>query len=186
MGEKESIVKRLAEAKAYLERKIAELEREVSANKVIISIIDDVLAEKSFKKARMEVREKPSELERPIPSAPRERLKLTTVDGVFLGELSVMDDELLLTPAQNISLRVDLPPFTSFLINRVLEPMRKKDEEDVASGKLSPEKALSYEVFQEGGILKSLRIANYGDSRRLNELRNAIRWTLRRLYEKGG
>lgn len=180
MGEDESIVKRLAEAKAYLEKRIVELEREVSANKAIISIIDEILAEKSFKKMKVEVKERPAELEKP-----RERFELTTVDGVFLGELSVTDNELLLTLAQNVSLRVDLPPFTSFLINRVLEPMRKKDEENVMSGRLPPEKAFSYEISQEAGILKSLRIVNYGDPRRLNELRNAIRWTLRRLYEKG-
>ncbi|MBS7645886.1 MAG: hypothetical protein QW569_05190 [Candidatus Bathyarchaeia archaeon] len=185
MSREEDIVRRLAEAKAHLERKVAELEREISANKAVIAVLDEVLAEKSFKRLKVEVREKPVEVEIP-PPVEEEKLELTTVDGVFLGELLVRGDELLLFPAQNISFRVDLPPFTSFLINRVLEPMRRKDEEEVASGTLPSDKAFKYEVSGESGILKSLRILNYGDARRLNELRNAIRWTLRRLYEKGG
>jgi hypothetical protein len=179
----EDIVKRLAEAKAHLEKRVAELEREISANKAVIAVLDEVLAEKSFKRLKVEVKAKP--IEAAPPPLEGERLELTTVDGIFLGELFVKGDELLLIPAQNISLRVDLPPFTSFLLNRVLEPMRKKDDEEVLSGRLPPDKAFKYEVSEESGILRSLKIFNYGDPRRLNELKNAIRWTLRRLYEKG-
>jgi hypothetical protein len=43
---------------------------------------------------------------------------------------------------------------------------------------------LSYDVEQEDGRLKAIVIRNYGDDRRLLELKNAIRWTLRRMYEK--
>jgi len=43
---------------------------------------------------------------------------------------------------------------------------------------------LTYDVQDDGGILKAVRVRNYGDQRRLGELRNAMRWTIRRMYEK--
>ncbi len=179
----EDFVKRLAEAKSYLETKLVELENEVSTLRSILTAFDEVLAEKSFKKVKVERRH--IEAEPPSPVVPEEKFELTTVDGILLGELSVKDNDLLLAPAQGISLRVDLPPFVSFLINRVLEPIRRKDEEAVASGALRSDEAFNYEIDEDSGILNGIRMINYGDSKRLNEFKNAIRWTLRRLYEKG-
>jgi hypothetical protein len=62
--------------------------------------------------------------------------------------------------------------------------MLTKDKEAATAGTLPPDNMLTYEVEQEGGRLKAIMIRNYGDDRRLLELKNAIRWTLRRMYEK--
>jgi len=49
---------------------------------------------------------------------------------------------------------------------------------------VSPDNVLSYAIEQDGNLMKRLIVKNYGDDRRLQELRNAIRWTLRRIYER--
>ena len=62
--------------------------------------------------------------------------------------------------------------------------MQAKDKEAAVAGTIQPDAILTYSVEQEGGKLKSIHIQNYGDERRLLELKNAIRWTFRRMYEK--
>jgi hypothetical protein len=62
--------------------------------------------------------------------------------------------------------------------------MQTKDREAASSGAIPPENILSYDLEQEDGFLKAIHIKNYGDDRRVLELKNAIRWTLRRMYEK--
>jgi hypothetical protein len=62
--------------------------------------------------------------------------------------------------------------------------MRSRDNASVKVGELSPEKVLSYTVEQDENLVRALAVKNYGDERRLQELKNAIRWTLRRMYER--
>jgi len=59
-----------------------------------------------------------------------------------------------------------------------------KDEESTRKQELSPDQVLSYEIDKEATLLKQIHVKNYGDERRLNELKNALRWTFRRMYEK--
>jgi len=62
--------------------------------------------------------------------------------------------------------------------------MQKKDEEAVRKGGLSPDRVLSFDLDQQGNLLKQLHVKNYGDDTRLSEIKNAVRWTLRKMYEK--
>jgi hypothetical protein len=177
----EDIVKQLAEAKSYLESKLKDLENEVTTLRSILKVVDQVLTEKSFKKAKIT---KGIEEKGETPTVSQEKYKLSTIDGILLGELNVKEGQLLLTPAKGLQFQIDLPPFASFLVNRVLEPMRKKDIDAITSGDLKKDDAFNYELTEDMGMLKQLTIFNFGDPTRLNELKNAIRWTLRRLHEK--
>ncbi len=49
---------------------------------------------------------------------------------------------------------------------------------------VQPEKVMSYTIDQEAGVLKELRVKYYRDARRLNEIKDKVRWTFRRMYEK--
>jgi hypothetical protein len=109
---------------------------------------------------------------------------ITTPEGVHLADLQITESELVLTPDPNARYDVASPPLRAFLVARVLDPIHMKDEESARAGQLSADRVLTYEVVEDGGVLKSLRVRNYGDQRRLTELRNAMRWTVRRMYEK--
>jgi len=187
MSEEES-VRRLAEVKAYLEKRMLEIQDEASKLKSLLEVVDASLAEKSFKK--MEVPKPVPPL--PGPSPPlsqqveglRQVVPLKTPDGVYLADASETESELIITPALGMKFDVSAPPFRAFLVGRVLEPMRSRDDAAARSGQMNPDNVLSYALEQDGNLMKRLVVKNYGDDRRLQELRNAIRWTLRRIYER--
>lgn len=185
---KDESIRKLAEAKAYLEKRMADIQEEASKIKSILEVVDTSLAEKSFKKVELPP-SKPQE-PRSAPIGPsqedilRQAVPLKTPEGIHLADMSQTDDELIITPAPGMKFDVASPPFRAFLIGRVLEPMRSRDNASVKVGELSPEKVLSYTVEQDENLVRALAVKNYGDERRLQELKNAIRWTLRRMYER--
>jgi hypothetical protein len=185
---KDESIRKLAEAKAYLEKRMADIQEEASKIKSILEVVDTSLAEKSFKKVELPP-SKPQE-PRSAPIGPsqedilRQAVPLKTPEGMHLADMSQTDDELIITPAPGMKFDVASPPFRAFLIGRVLEPMRSRDNASVKVGELSPEKVLSYTVEQDENLVRALAVKNYGDERRLQELKNAIRWTLRRMYER--
>ena len=194
MSEEET-VKKLAEAKAYLEKRIGELEGEISRLRSFLDAVDVTLTEKSFKRAEVpKTLPPPFAMPPTVPPAPppgapapspyQQAYPLKTVTGVHLADVYVSDRELKVVSAPNMKYDVNSPPLRAFLIGRVLEPMQTKDRESARTGELSTEKILSYRIEQDGNLLKTIAIINYGDERRLLELKNAIRWTLRRIYEK--
>jgi len=187
MSEEDS-VRKLAEVKAYLEKRMLEIQDEASKLKSLLEVVDASLAEKSFRKM---------EVPKPMPPSPgpgpplpqqveglRQIVPLKTPDGLHLADVSETESELTVTPAPSMKFDVSSPPFRAFLVGRVLEPMRSRDDAAAKAGQMSPDKVLSYTLEQDGGLMKRLVVKNYGDDRRLQELRNAIRWTLRRIYER--
>ena len=185
--EEDSDLKRLAEMKAYLEKKISESERELERLRSFLQAVDSILAEKSFRRVKIPAETQAASTaetlqEREAPAS--EVWPITTPEGVHLADLQIIESELTLVPDPSIKYDVASPPLRAFLLARVLDPMHMKDEESARAGQLGTDKVLAYEVADEGGSLKSLRVRNYGDQRRLTELRNAIRWTVRRMYEK--
>lgn len=170
--EEEELVKKLAKLKAYLERRKEELEEELSNLKALTEIVNGYLAEKSFKRVEA------------LKPAEEEGIPIRTVDGAHLGNLLVEGRTLTVTFDPSLKCDSNIPPLRAFLIAKVLEPMRKKDEEAVKAGRIEEKDAFSYTVEEEGGIVKRIIVKNFGDERRLTELKNAIRWTLRRIYER--
>jgi|YelNatPaOPRAMG01_1025707.scaffolds.fasta_scaffold55820_2 hypothetical protein len=179
--EEQDIVKKLAKLKSFLEKKINELNEESSNLKALAEIIDEYLTEKSFKKVEVP---KVEEIQ-PLPqAAPQKVTSIKTVDGVHLGDLIVEEKSLTLNLDPYIKFDVNSPPLKAFLIAKVLEPISKKDDEAVKSGKLNEKEAFSYVIEDENGFVKRILIKNFGDEKRLTELTNAVRWTLRRMYER--
>lgn len=180
------LTKKLAELKSFLERRLKQQEEEVSYLRSFLEVVDSLLTERSFR--RVEI--KPS-AEAPQPKTEPavyagDSIPIMTTDGVRIASLVVTPNSLQVTPEATVNLESNSPPLRSFLVAKVLEPMLVKDKESASAGSLSPDNMVSYEVEQEGGRLKAIVIHNYGDDRRLLELKNAIRWTLRRMYEKTG
>lgn len=185
--EEDSDLKRLAEMKAYLEKKISESEHEIERLRSFLQAVDSVLAEKSFRRVKLPTEAQVASASEVPPgkeSQTSEVWPITTPEGVHLADLQITESELVLIPNQNARYDVTSPPLRAFLVARVLDPMHLKDEESARAGQMAADRVLAYEVAEDGGALKSLRVRNYGDQRRLTELRNAMRWTVRRMYEK--
>lgn len=182
-------VKRLAEAKSYIQKRIDELESEVELLKLILSVIDTALSRESFTKAA----ELPREAPREAPQAPPAEADLgaqvseaavTSRDGRELARLVVYEKGLVIKPLMDLP--VDSPPLRSFFIAKVLEGYKRKDEELIKAGEIPEDEAFDYEVAEEGGLVKEIIVRNYRERRRLDEIRSALRWTLNRVLERMG
>jgi len=180
----QQLTKKLAEMKSFLERRIKQQEEEVGQLRSFLEVVDSLLAERSFR--RVEIKPVEGEPTRRIEtgSPPPDSVPIMTTDGFRIASMSVAPHSMEVVPEANVSLDSNSPPLRSFLVAKVLEPMLAKDKEAATAGSLQPDDMLTYDVEQEGGRLKAIIIRNYGDDRRLLELKNAIRWTLRRMYEK--
>ena len=180
-------LRRLADMKAYLEKRIADFEREIEQLRSFLGVVDSLLAEKSFRHMKIPPEfqvavtpEKAEEAKRPMS----EVWPIVTPEGAHLADLEITESELTMVPDPGIKYDVASPPLRAFLVARVLDPMHTKDQAAARTGQLSADNVLAYEVEDDRGTLKALRVRNYGDQRRLAELRNAMRWTIRRMYEK--
>ena len=182
--EKEKI-KKIAELRALLEKRVEDMETELEGLRILLSFIDDTLIEKGFKRA---------EIVKPVPTPPKavspppaieyERsIPLKTVTGDLLANLYVGEDSMRVVIAEDKSFDVNTPPFTSFLMERVLAKMQEKDREAASTGEITPDKILSYNITRDGDLIREITIRNVR-SERSRELKSAIRWTLEKMYEK--
>ena len=113
-----------------------------------------------------------------------EQISITSKDGTVLGTMNVQDHTIIFTPSPSFDFNLDIPPLQSFLIERVLDNMRKTDQERSTNGELDPGEILEYEVQEEDGKLTQLSIHNYGGERRLREINSSLRWTFDKMYDK--
>jgi len=182
--EKEKI-KKIAELRALLEKRVENMETELEGLRTLLSFIDDTLLEKGFKRAEIA---KPAPTPQKAVSPPEaieyERsIPLKTVTGDLLANLYVEEDSMRVVLAEDKSFDVNTPPFTSFLVERVLAKMQERDREAAGTGEITPDKILSYNIVRDGDIIREITIRNIGPERS-RELKSSIRWTLEKMYEK--
>ena len=181
--EKEKI-KKIAELRALLQKRVGDMETELEGLRILLGFIDDTLLNKGFRRAA---------IVKPVPTPPKagpsqamehERsIPLKTVTGDLLADLYVAEDSMRVVLAEDKSFDVNTPPFTSFLVERVLAKMQEKDREVASTGEITPDKILSYNITRDGGLIREITIRNVR-SERSRELKSAIRWTLEKMYEK--
>jgi hypothetical protein len=184
-------IKKVAKLRANIEKKIAELEAELDEQRTLLTLIDSTLVKQSFKRAEIQ---KPSPAKRAQQAAPkpyktapvtpqRKGTQLKTITGDVLAELLSENDGLHIVFPADKKFDINTPPFTSFFVERVLAKMHEKDKEDITAGKLDPDKVLSFDIKQEGNIMKEILIKNIR-STRVREIKSSMRWTLEKMYER--
>jgi len=179
----EEKIKKMAEFRTILEKRVRELEIELQGLKVMLELANDTLLKKGFKKAEIV---KPSSIlpEAALPIAEyEETVPLKTVDGEFLANLYVGKNSLRLILSEDKNFNVNTPPFMQFLVERVLAKMQERDRESVRSGETTPDEIISYNIMREGDTIREMTIRNVGPER-VRELKSSIRWTLEKMYEK--
>jgi hypothetical protein len=192
MSQEAEKIKKLIAFKKKLEKKIEKMESELNELRLMVEVVDSTLLEKGFKRA--EIAKTPSAIEAlpqeeivqlpPEPEAEYENvIPLKTVTGELLASLYVSEDLLRVVPAEDKSFSINTPPFTQFLVERVLSKMQEKDKKLAATGKITQDKIFSYNIVRETDVVDEIQIRNF-DADRLRELKSAIRWTLEKMYEK--
>lgn len=105
-------------------------------------------------------------------------------NGHILGKIIAQNEKLEFIPDPTIIFTHNIPPFKTFLIDRVLSTMKTADEQKYSEGDTSLNNILSYNVETEDGKITKLVIINYGDDRRLREISSSIRWVFDKMYDK--
>ena len=194
----EEIIRKLMELRTYLDSRIKQLEDEQEKLKTLFKIVDEVIVSKSFRIAETTQQPRPEPAPKAVmhPSAQAapthveaivqsgEEIPLKTQNGVLLANMYVDETDIHIIPDKEKVLQLSTPPFQSFLVGRILESMRLKDQEDVKTGALAPNLAFEYEVIKEEDIIREIVIRNYGNQRRMREIMTTTRWTLEKMNEK--
>ncbi len=185
-GEKEKI-KKIAKLREILEKRVVDMETELDGLKTLLNLIDTTLVQQSFKRAELPkaIQSSPkieTQKEYPIIKG-KKGIPLKTVTGDLLAQIYSEKDVVNITFPEDKKFDINIPPFTSFFVERVLAKMLEKDKEDAERGKLDPEKMISYEIKQDGNMLKDITIRNLR-AERSRELKSSIRWTLEKMFER--
>ena len=195
MSEDAEKTRRLITFKKKLEERAQQLDSELKEVQTMLETVDSLLLEKSFKHIEIpretaETRATAYREQMAIPSepasAPHEDLnQLKTTDGKLLAELIVNEAEesLHVVPAPDENFNINTPPFTQFLVERVLQKMQERDNELAKTGQITPDRIFNYSIIQENNIIHEIVIRNIGPDR-LKELRSSIRWTFEKMHEK--
>jgi hypothetical protein len=198
MSQDSEKMKALVTFKKKLEKRIEELNSELKELQVTLETVDSILLEKGFKRGDMkEVTAAPKEVAPPTepvavkeekPTMPRAAepesvIPLKTMNDEPLAIIYVDKQALHVLPDESKNFSVDTPPFSHFLVERVLAKMLEKDNELVRMGQLTADKMFAYNIVREGDLLREIVIRN-ADEERLRELKSSIRWTLEKMYEK--
>jgi len=191
-------MKALVAFKKKLEKRIEELDSETKEIQATLDTVNSILLEKGFK--RGDIKEIPTSpkvvaLPKEVPVVIREKpalqpaaepesvIPLKTFDDETLAIIYVDKHSLHVLPDESKNFSVNTPPFSNFLIERVLAKMQEKDNELVRMGQLTPDKMFAYNIVRESDLIREIVIRNV-DEERLRELKSSIRWTLEKMYEK--
>jgi hypothetical protein len=169
-------VKKAAELKLWIETRIAELEEEVERLRDTLGYVDATLRAGTFRPAIEMIGEEKEVTE-------TRELKRDK-GGQPLATASITADSVTVEPKDGVVLKAATPPFNSFLVGKILQGMKTKDEELVSTGKLRAGQELRFDVELADGTVSKVIVENYRDKARLNEIVNTIAWTFSRMLEK--
>ncbi len=178
----EEKVKRLARLREILVRRLEELEAELAGLREMLSFLDELLKELSFRRPPM-----PGEEAAPPGPAEAEReggeniIPLTTFEGELLANMFVGPDYVRIVPAEDKKFHASSRPFRYFI--RQLKGMQDRDASLVARGQLSPDEVVVFNVVKEDDVVKEVVIKNVkpGD---VSKLRSIARWAFRIMWEQ--
>jgi hypothetical protein len=180
-------VKKIAKLKAMLEKRVEDMETELDELKTMLSLIDSTLLKESFKTPQIT---KPvqtpqkQETTKQTPSKTQKKgVPLKTVTGDLLAQIYTEKDVTQIILAEDKDFEINTPPFTSFFVERVLAKMQEKDKEDASKGKLDPDKMVSFDIIQDGNIIREIEIKNLRPER-IRELKSSVRWTLEKMFDR--
>lgn len=197
----ENETKKLLGFKTSLETRLREIDQEMTDIRTALEEINGLLVTTGFRTFSTPTTSTPLPVPKPEPEYPEpdeettmttlpsplsgdDEMSITGKDGTQLGTIIVEENTLVFTPSDVFQFTTDIPPFQSFLLERVLDNMRRTDQERASNGELEPQDILEYTVETDGDRITKLSITNFGGERRLRELNSSLRWTLDKMYDK--
>jgi len=186
--------------KKRLEDQLERLNVELKEVQDTLDTVNLILLEKGFKRGDIKtvtvVAESvplPKEVVLPKPAVESSK-PTVVVESETVIPLKTMAEEPLalmyfekqtihVMPDETKKFKITIPPFSTFLVEKVFAKMQEKDKELVRLGQLASDKMFNYNIVKEGDLIREIIIKNVDDER-LKELKSSIRWTFEKMYEK--
>jgi len=205
MSQDQERIKGIVALKQRLERRLAKLDSETKELQATLDTVNSILLEKGFKRGNIKEVEDETSAEPKEPAVqhiqeatafkeskptgyrggePENVIPLKTLNEESLAIIYIeKDNSFHVLPDESKHFSVNTPPFSNFLVERVLAKMQDKDNELVRQKQLTPDKMFTYNIVREGDLIREIVIRNV-DEERFKELKSSIRWTLDKMHEK--
>ena len=175
MGLSDEQIRDMLELKEDLEEKIIKHKEQIEKLEKNISVLDSILKQSSFTKASdLTVDTKKQAASIPITK---------NSDGTIIANAFVSDDKVSIILEENVTLSSETPPLKTFFIERIIGEMKKKDGQEVQSGKIGRDDVIDCIINNNGSAIREIIIKNYRQKERVDEIINTATWSLTRMIE---
>ncbi len=181
--DKSENLKKLAALKTLLETKIQKTKTDLTDLAVLLDFVNATLLEKGFKKAKIATSMQAEEQGTTATSEIDNIVPLKTTGGDIIAQLLIREDSMHVTIPSDRTFSIETPPFQQFLVERVLNKMQEKDQEEARRGRLASDRVFTYQLELENEEIRGIEIKNLTPERS-RELKSSIRWTFEKMYEK--
>jgi len=142
---------------------------------------ESIITEKPVPVARSTIRNDPYYVEE-IENKELRRVR----DNLLLANSDITSANIKITPVENLSLNINVSPFRTFFLNRILDGMKSKDNEKIERGEIEESYRLDYQLDTDTeGTIRSITISNYRERERLQEILSTVTWVMSKMVEKG-
>lgn len=180
MSYSEENLRDILELREWISEEIEKREKEVDKFKQNLRILDSLVKQSSFSKASSLVSNKQNLQQSQQTSSV---IPIKTPDNKILANAHVTSDELVIIPAEDVMLDMEIHPFKSFFLGRIIGGMENQDKTDVQNGKIPQNTAISCLVNKDGNRIREILIKNYRQKERVNEIINTVTWSFSRMIE---
>lgn len=182
MGYSEEEIRNILELKEWITEEIEKRQGEVEKLKNNLTILDSVIKQSSFSKASS-LKSSQNKPEATISETEGSIIPIKTSDNTIIANARVTPKELIIIPSDNVTLDVEMHPFKSFFLGRIIGGMENKDNLDAQNGKIDPNSVINCIINKDGNMIREILIRNYRERERVNEIINTAAWSFSRMIE---
>jgi len=162
----EEDLKKLAEARGWLDDKLKELKDEELTYLTLMAMIDEKLKKSSFVRAA----------QLPTETEGVQRALRGAKDNLLLGMAFILNGIATIVPEQQLMLNIETPPFKNYLISKVFEPLK--------IARVTDGRPFDYSIDTgPDGVITKIKVENYGPQEKLNEILTKVIWTFGKMVE---
>ena len=173
-------IRNILELKEEITKKIVGCQEQIEKLERSLSAVDTILKQSSFTKAS-EIISNSSDTKK---EENRVSIPITkNSDGIIIANAFVSDDKVSIILEENVTLSSETPPLKTFFIERIIGEMKKKDGQEVQSGKIRKDDVIDCIINNNGSAIREIIIKNYRQKERVDEIINTVTWSLTRMME---
>jgi len=173
-------IRNILELKEEITEKIVKCQEQIEKLERSLSAVDTILKQSSFTKAS-EIISNSSDTKK---EENRVSIPITkNSDGTIIANAFVSDDKVSIILEENVTLSPETPPLKTFFIERIIGEMKKKDGQEVQSGKIGRGDVIDCIINNNGSAIREIIIKNYRQKERVDEIINTATWSLTRMIE---